>query len=367
MRLAPEVMLPRIQDRVSVLYEVGFTKSMLARTVARWPLLLCCPTSTVFLVSGYLSSQAIGFRARDLGNLYQYAPWLLHISTPERLEPILSLLRSQGVRQLNRVIRGYPQLIMINATELQQRLDLLRSLVPGEGVPRMVESVPLLLGLDTDKQILPMVRYLEEDLGVSRFDLSKMLRAFPALLSLDIKADVEPVLRFLSREVGIKEVAKFIARLPPVLGYRIDADLRPKYHYLRDRLGMGAKELARFPGYFAYPLEKRIIPRLEFIIEKGLPPSNDERPIAKWTMSPNALFSVSVVKRALTYGDRDFAMDLMQTTIEDWQDFLDAYEEKMVRSSGGEDSSNSSSSIGDSSSSSTSSGSSSRTPERENR
>ena len=343
MRLAPEVMTPSVEERVSVLYEVGFTKAMLARTVARWPLLLCCPPSVIFLVSGYLSSQAIGFKARDLGNLYQYAPWLLHISTPDRLDPLLTLLRNERVRALNRVVRGYPQLIMLSISDLQSRINLLKSLVPGEGVARMVEAVPQLLGLDPETQIMPMVDFLEKDLSLPRSDLIKVLRAFPALLALDVEADVLPVIRFLSDEVGIRDVAKFIARLPPVLGYKIDEDLRPKYDYFHDRLGLGPKELSRFPGYLSHPLEKRTMPRVEFLIQRGLPSPQGKTRDDKWVASPYALVTVGILKRALTFGDRDFAEDLLGEPFEDWVTFRDNFSMKWMKKGGYPSSSNSSS------------------------
>jgi len=338
-------MKPDVKERVSVLYEVGFTRTMLARTVARWPLLLTCPPSVIFLVSGYLSSQAVGFKARDLGNLYQFAPWLLHIATPERLEPLLEILRKDGVKALSRVVRGHPQLIMLSSDDLQERMDLLKSLVPGEGVARMVEAVPQLLGLDPEEQIMPMVRYLQDDLGLPKDDFIKVLRAFPALLSLNVEEDVLPVARFLSDEVGIRDVAKFVARLPPVLGYKLEEDLRPKYHYFHDRLGLGAKELSRFPGYFAHPLEKRTMPRVEFLLEKGLPLREWGMKDGKWLDSPYALLSVGTLKRALTFGDREFAEELSGEPLDDWIAFRDGYVKKMKAGESGSSLRGSSSSV----------------------
>jgi len=58
-----------------------------------------------------------------------------------------------------------------------------------------------------------------------------------------------------------------------VLQIVVEKNLEPKVNYLRDRLGQEelSSALLRLPPLLGYSLEKRIRPRLELILEAGVP------------------------------------------------------------------------------------------------
>lgn len=78
------------------------------------------------------------------------------------------------------------------------------------------------------------------------------------------------------------------SRLPAVLGYSVENDLKPKWGYLTQVCGFDYFEVVRFPAYFSYPLD-RITSRYEYLGSKRI---------------PLRLVSVDTVLR---YGDNDFA------------------------------------------------------------
>ena len=80
------------------------------------------------------------------------------------------------------------------------------------------------------------------------------------------------------------------SRLPPVLGYSVEKELKPKWEYLSQMCKFDYFEVVRFPAYFSYPLERVIKTRYEYL-----------RDIKK---APISLVSVDDVLR---FGDVDFA------------------------------------------------------------
>ena len=99
-------------------------------------------------------------------------------------------------------------------------------------------------------------------------DVPRVCRAFPSLLGVDVQKQ-RKVVAFL-REIGVVNVARFATRLPPVLAYDVDADLRPKMAHLAAS-ALSVYDVVRFPAYFSYPLDTVIRPRTAFLESYGLP------------------------------------------------------------------------------------------------
>jgi len=83
------------------------------------------------------------------------------------------------------------------------------------------------------------------------------------------------------------------SRLPPVLGYSVEKDLKPKWEYLNAVSQFASFEVGRFPAYFSYPLERVIKSRYEYL-----------RMVKRY---PVQLLSVDDILR---FGDTDFATNV---------------------------------------------------------
>ena len=97
-------------------------------------------------------------------------------------------------------------------------------------------------------------------------------------------------MKFLRDHIGISNVGRFITRLPPVLGYSVDNELRPKWEYLEGITADPRFDVSKFPAVFSYPLT-RIQARFEYL-----------KNVKK---VPTQLLSLDQV---LCYGDRDFSL-----------------------------------------------------------
>ena len=311
---APDVLRRKpeggVEDTVATLEQVGMPTKYVLDASFRFPSLLNVPPSIIFFVSAYLSSTEVGFKPRDLGTLYRRNPWLLHPRTVENLRPIVAFLKEGlGVQRVHVLLRGYPQVVLRSVTDdLQPRIVLLQSLgIPLQQIGCMVEAFPLLLALPVEEQMLPVLYYFQTELGFTRHELWMMLRSFPAVLDLSLEDNLQPAVAFLRDEVGIQDVKSFVKRLPPVLGYPVDRELRKKWTCFQD-LGLGAEDLADFPGFFSYSLHDRIIPRLEYMRLHG-----------------KVIDNIVLLRVGMAGGDVAFAKEFMLVEPEEYDDYLQDY------------------------------------------
>lgn len=211
-----------------------------------------------------------------------------------------SFLRQEvGILDLGKLLAAFPTVLMMDVkSQVQPMTEFLVSVldIDAEDIPKIYESFPLLLGTPVD-EVEGVVDYLKS-LGVEEDVVGSIIRAFPALLTVDVETRMVKVVEFLE-SVGVTNIGRFITRLPPVLGYSVEDELKPKWNYL-DKLCYNAKfEISRFPAYFSYPLERVIMNRYEYMVEvKGLP------------------VHILPVDEVLRYGDKDFAMRVALDTDE---------------------------------------------------
>ena len=173
------------------------------------------------------------------------------------------------MRKLESVTRSYPRALLASRAELLAPVEMLKrraGVAPGDAAG-LVEAFPLVFGLSAG-QIERVLDFWTNDLGLRDEDVPKICRAFPSLLGVEVERQAN--VRAFLREIGVNNVARFATRLPPVLAYDVDADLRPKMAHLAAR-ALSVYDVVRFPAYFSYPLEGVIAPRTAFLEELGLP------------------------------------------------------------------------------------------------
>ncbi|KAJ6739033.1 TRANSCRIPTION TERMINATION FACTOR MTEF1 CHLOROPLASTIC [Salix koriyanagi] len=104
----------------------------------------------------------------------------------------------------------------------------------------------------------PTLNYLRQ-LGVAKLNVPSNLNAH--LLNIRVE-QMQARFEFL-RSIGFShdEAANICGRLPAIFGYSIENNLRPKVEYLVDEMKRSLDELKEFPQYFAFSLEKKIMPR----------------------------------------------------------------------------------------------------------
>lgn len=182
----------------------------------------------------------------------------------------VSTLKNEiGTTDLGKVVSAYPSVLLLDADT--QILPVARFLMDDLGIldgdlARVLQLYPMLLGLDIN-DMQRVVSYILS-LGVDEELLPSIFRAFPALLTYRIE-DMQTVVSYL-QSIGVEDIGAFVTRLPSVLGYSVEKELAPKWEFLSN-VHMHAKfEIRKFPAYFSYPFERVIKTRYEYLAYRGV-------------------------------------------------------------------------------------------------
>jgi hypothetical protein len=202
------------------------------------------------------------------------------------------LRRSAGIRDFRKILSSYPDAFFLNVTNIHYVASYLKEDVgmSKEDVAKAIQNFPSLLKRDVSriKDVVEFLRLIEVDQEA----LPMIFRSFPATLLLDIDKDIVPVVDFI-RGIGVRNIGRFVTRLPPVLGYSVEKDLQPKWDFLTEVCQFDYFEVARFPAYFSYPLDRVIKMRYEYLRDcKGIP------------------IQLARVDDVLRFGDREFATEI---------------------------------------------------------
>ena len=209
------------------------------------------------------------------------------------MEAVANVLRrSAGIRDFRKILSSHPDAFFLNVTNIHLMSQFLIEEVgmSQDDIAKAIQSFPILLEQDVSR-LRNVVEFLLS-IEVDEDSLPSMLRSFPATLLLDIEKDIMPVVSFL-RGIGVRNIGRFVTRLPPVLGYSVEDDLEPKWNFLKEVCQFDYFEVVRFPAFFSYPLERVIKMRYEYLRDcKGIP------------------IQLARVDDVLRFGDRDFATEI---------------------------------------------------------
>ena len=201
------------------------------------------------------------------------------------------ILKAQiGTQDLTKVVAAYPNVLLLDARN--QILPVSRYLMGGLGIwqkelSSVLQLYPTLLGTKID-DLERIVSYMLT-LGVDEDDLAGIFRAFPALFSTKVE-DMEAVVSYL-KSIGVRDVGAFVTKLPSVLGFSVEQDLRPKWEFLKTVCLQPEFELKEFPAYFSYPFDRVIKTRFNYLAYKGI----------------SIRFVSMRIDTVLRFGDLDFA------------------------------------------------------------
>eukprot|EP00547_Thalassionema_nitzschioides_P000752 CAMPEP_0194215722 /NCGR_PEP_ID=MMETSP0156-20130528/17734_1 /TAXON_ID=33649 /ORGANISM="Thalassionema nitzschioides, Strain L26-B" /LENGTH=548 /DNA_ID=CAMNT_0038944319 /DNA_START=46 /DNA_END=1689 /DNA_ORIENTATION=- len=250
----------RAEDVLTLMTSLGVSLKSLARTKATLPVLLSRSPSAMFRLISFLASDALRMPVKDIGPLLRGKSSL---SLIDAVAPVHFILNADNLRSTSLNIEAERTLINEQYRKMSETVWTLRNKIGSQDLSKVIATYPSVLLLNAEEQILPVASYLMNDLGICKNDLPRVLqlypfllgkdvnsmqaiaeyllnlgvkeedlsgifRAFPSLLTKDIETTMTPVVRFL-QEIGIVNVGRFITRLPPVLGYSVEDDIKPKW------------------------------------------------------------------------------------------------------------------------------------------
>ena len=111
-------------------------------------------------------------------------------------------------------------------------------------------------------------------MGLSESQVAKLIVTFPQVLGYSLEANLKPTVDWV-KGLGLSQsqVARVIAKFPQVLGLSIEANLKPKVEWIKG-LGLSqaqlAKVIATCPQVFSLSIEANLKPTVEWIKGLGL-------------------------------------------------------------------------------------------------
>jgi mTERF domain-containing protein, mitochondrial len=151
--------------------------------------------------------------------------------------------------EFRNILLKFPRLVTHSLRKIKRTIGYFRfelNMLPAQ-VKKVLYRAPAILGLSLERNIQPKVQYLQTSLKLSDEELHTVLAAMPSVLLLNSESNIRPKLEFLNATVhrisenhDISDVREIVMRLPTLLGYS---------------------------------LEKRIVPRMNTILEAGCEPS----------------------------------------------------------------------------------------------
>ncbi|CAI8613351.1 unnamed protein product [Vicia faba] len=176
-----------------------------------------------------------------------------------------------------------------NPTDLSPVFNFLSNdlLATNEESRGLILRCPNLLFTDPNHILKPTLNFLHE-IGIR--GLNKPTNRNAHLLNTRVEK-LRLRVRFMEEVVGFSydEAVNAVVRLPAILGYDVENNLWPKFVYLVKEMERDLEELKKFPQFFGFSLEKRIVPRHLHLKERGVRiPLNrmlmwgDQKFYAKW-------------------------------------------------------------------------------------
>lgn len=263
-----------VEKAVHALERAGLKLEDIRRIVLKWPGLLMLKEARINRAVAFLRSYWIGFSDPYLRSLLRRAPWILVYDIDTEMAPAVSFLRetltlSDSV-PIDYYVRACPLLLGTSRWTMRSVVTFLTQQVGLSNVEviSVIKSFPPILTCSVEDDLEPVFQYLIEELKLDTLSLAKAIRAFPALLTLNVESDIHAVVNFFKSR-GIRNIARIVSRLPPILGYDLEADIIPKMQYIENELRLSSFDVLQFPGYFSYSLTRCIEPRTKFLLARG--------------------------------------------------------------------------------------------------
>ena len=172
----------------------------------------------------------------------------------------------------------------LNPAPLRDFLQAQLCLSPSQG-EELIRKCPALASGIAEDGIERRMQLLEA-CGLQQAEVAKVIARFPPVLRLSIEDNLKPTAQWL-RDLGLTtaEVAKVLARHPAVLGCSIEENLKPTVQWLRD-LGLTkegvAKVIAKFASVLWYSIEENLKPTVQWLRDSGLKKVEVAKVIARY-------------------------------------------------------------------------------------
>ncbi|KAL3701637.1 hypothetical protein R1sor_019659 [Riccia sorocarpa] len=200
-------------------------------------------------------------------------PALLGHCTDGKLPPAVSYCLSIGMssEQVNDVIQRFPAFAHYSVEgRIMRVIEYILDLgCSPSTIPKIITKRPQLFGCSVEENLKPTARFLESN-GIEAERWAKIMVNFPQILTYSL-TKLQLVIDYLL-EIGIprQTVGRVLSRFPHLVGYSLDAKLRPMAEYFK-MIGIRDFSLVviRSPQTLGLSLEKNIKCTVDFFLGLG--------------------------------------------------------------------------------------------------
>ncbi|XP_074294731.1 uncharacterized protein LOC141622608 [Silene latifolia] len=289
---------------VNFLESVEVPKDRMGNVLLLYPPLLFLDIKEVIKARSW-TLEKTGALDKDFGKMLVKYPWIHSAGVQKNYEEIAALLETKKVPKdsIDRAIINWPLLLGSSADKLKPMVEELDELVVRTNkLGKVIATSPQLL-LRRKEEFWTMLTFLQDmgfdtgsigkilarcpeiftvrdvttlhkkleflgGLGIFKEQYCRVIKKYPEFFMSDTDNTVMPRLRYLLKW-GLSErtIASMVVRFSPLLGYSIKEVLKPKLEFLVNTMGKSIKEVAYYPRYFSYSLEKKIKPR--YLVLRG--------------------------------------------------------------------------------------------------
>ncbi|XP_041014025.1 transcription termination factor MTEF1, chloroplastic [Juglans microcarpa x Juglans regia] len=208
-------------------------------------------------------------------------------------------VNSHKALRLNPNFRSAPLSSLVSVEHCLFSFGIARS-----AIGRILDMHPQLLTSDPHSDLYPIFDFLLNEVSIPFLDLSKSIIRCPRLLVCSVTDQLRPALSFLkglgfvgpnsitcqttlllvssvegtllpkirflqSLGLSYEDVVNMVLRSPGLLTFSIRNNYTPKVKYFLEEMKGDLVELKRFPQYFSFSLEGKIMPRHRLLVFHG--------------------------------------------------------------------------------------------------
>lgn len=265
--------------------EVGMSKERLRHMISQHPNLV----ATVFIedvkTTMEVLEEDLQLSPRQIRTLAMEHPFVIRYYRAE-LRRKLAFMRGPALRlsddNLKKLVMKRPQLLGFSMENLGGTTGFFRYELNlyGEELGNMLVRAPYLLSYSVPNNLYPTVVYLRDevfgcygDIDRRREAVSATIKRFPLLLGYSLEDNLKKKVKFLKARLGVspRELARMISTYPQMLSLSTEKNLRPKFNLFTQQLEFSREELRSVivltPTTLSLSLENNLKPKIQYLLK----------------------------------------------------------------------------------------------------
>ena len=262
LRACPGLLTPKgsasAEQVVNLMVSLGSSTSSLARDKKSLPTLLSRSPALIFRLAAFLSSAQLKVPLNAIGPILRQkqSSEMLNVVAPLKTNAYIGGASSETPCKIETSVNMESEIldyVRVDSKMRQQKIedgyrsmeamvDVLRRMAGIKDFRKILSSYPRAFFLNVT-DIISMISYLRDEVGMAKEDIAKAIQTFPALLEQDIMRIKDVVEFLLSIDVDKDALPSILRAFPSLLLLDTEKNMTPVVDFLR---GIGVRNIGRF-------------------------------------------------------------------------------------------------------------------------